>query len=411
MANHGANHRPKVRAERTAWQSSRKGSIVLLNVRFSLYHPSVRRLTIRYSHSLLLARLRSDDSFVAGKKTFSSIVSKVRAKMQDYDQGQGWSWSQNPPPGQTSQAASTSYHPPSAPSQQQVSQQAAYAPPYQSAQPTNPQRQTSQSLPARTSTYPSSPPRSGVLRPAAAEPAQSASPQRPSYYDPNTQGYDLYGDDEDIQLNDRTTPSATVAQSPATPPHADSPHTPPPPSDTNSPPSYTSPVSPPPKSVLSSTTPPVRSLSPAIAGARGTTAGTPGGVDFSTYSRFWPRFPGSYSSYTRPSSSQASLVCCRNGRYPSCGRSPHLPPVPALARVSVRRAWLSRIRRARPTARRTERSPSFSRIRSRTTTGPGRERKDPCVRFLIPSLDVFSSVFAFLVSFHSFSVSMSMTRG
>jgi len=217
----------------------------------------------------------------SGKKTFSSIVSKVRAKMQDFDQGQGWSWSQNPsdhPP----QAASASYHPSNVPGQQQGSEQGAYTQPYRYTQPANPQRQTSQSRPARTSSYPSSPPRSGVLRPAATEPAQSASPQRPSYYDPTTRGYDLYGDDEDIQLNDRTTPSVTVApQNTASPPHADGPATPPPDTSSPSPPSYTSPVSPPPNSVLPSTGPPARSLSPTIAGARATTPGTPGGVDFS----------------------------------------------------------------------------------------------------------------------------------
>ncbi|KAG8214263.1 hypothetical protein J3R82DRAFT_11076 [Butyriboletus roseoflavus] len=215
----------------------------------------------------------------SGKKTFSSIMTKVRAKMQEFEQGQGWSGSQNPPE-QLHQAASSSYYPSYAPGQQQGLGQGAYG------QPANPQRQTSPSQPAWASTYLPSPPRSGVLRPAATEPAQSATLQQSSYYDPNAQGYDLYGDDEEIQIIDRTTPSAAVsntAQSPATPPHTstDSPATPPPSSGTSSPPSYASPVSPPPNMRLPSTSPPAQSLSPTIAGAKGTTPGTPGGVDFS----------------------------------------------------------------------------------------------------------------------------------
>ncbi|KAH0828179.1 hypothetical protein J3R83DRAFT_3881 [Lanmaoa asiatica] len=221
----------------------------------------------------------------SGKKTFSSIVSKVRAKMQEFDQGQGWSGSQNPPPEQLPRPAPASYYPSYAPGQQQGSGQGTYTQPYQfTTQPANQQRQTSQSRPARTSTYQSSPPRSGVLRSAPAEPAQSAVPQQSSYYDPNTQGYDLYGDDEEIQIIDRTTPSATAsitAQSPATPPHTDSPATPPPPSDTSPSPSYASSVSPPSNARLSSASPPARSLTPTISGAKSTTPGTPGGVDFS----------------------------------------------------------------------------------------------------------------------------------
>ncbi|KAF8134240.1 hypothetical protein EV363DRAFT_1429853 [Boletus edulis] len=228
----------------------------------------------------------------SGKKTFSSIVSKVKAKMQEYDQGSGLSWPQNPPPDQSSQTApaSTSYSSYS-PAQQQGSEQGAYAQPYRSAQPANPQRQTSQSQPAHQSTYVSSPPRSEVLRPAAAEPAQSTNSQQPSYYDPNTRGYDLYDDDEEIEINDRRTSAApaavaasasVTAQSPATPPPADNLASPLPLSDTSSPPSYASRMSSPPSNPgLSTTSPPARSLSPTIVGARGTKPGTPGGVDFS----------------------------------------------------------------------------------------------------------------------------------
>ncbi|KAN0091587.1 hypothetical protein V8E55_005153 [Tylopilus felleus] len=245
----------------------------------------------------------------SGKKTFSSIMSKVKAKMQEFDQGQGRSWSQNHPPNQPPQATSASYATSYAQGQPQGFEQGAYAQPYQYAQPANPPSQTShwQSQPVRTSTSMSSPPRSGVLRPAATEPAQSESAQQPSYYDPNTRGYDLYDDDHEIQLNDNTTPStAAVATSvttpsPATPPHVDSVASPPrPPSETSSPPSYTSPVSSPRNPGLSS--PPARSLSPTTAGARGTTPGTPGGVDFSKLGLL-PKRP---ISLVRPESTPAS---------------------------------------------------------------------------------------------------------
>ncbi|KAF8550841.1 hypothetical protein OG21DRAFT_1513513 [Imleria badia] len=243
----------------------------------------------------------------SGKKTFSSIVTKVRAKMQDFDQGQGgWSWSQNPPPNQLPQPAPASYAS-SYVGQQQGSEQGPNAQPYQYAQPANPQRQASQSQPARASSL-SSLPRSVVSRPAAVEPAQSASPQQPSYYDPNTRGYDLYGDDEDIQLHDATTPSAvaTVAsvttQGAATPPQAYSPASPPPPSFTSSPPSYISPASSIPNLGLSSSSPPARSLSPTITGTKGTTSGTPGGVDF-TKLGLLPKRP---ISLVRPQSPPAS---------------------------------------------------------------------------------------------------------
>lgn len=226
---------------------------------------SVRRLAIRSPCPL------SNNSFVAGKKTFSSIMSKVRAKMQDFDQGQGWSGSHNPHPDQAPQASSLG--------QQQNSGQGAYAQPYAA-----PQRQTSQPRPAQTGTSLSSPPRSGILRPAATEPAQ------PSYYDPNTRGYDLYGDEEEIQLTDKTTPAAAAApsvatQHPATSPRTDSPATTPPPSETSSLPSYASPVLSPSNPRLS-ISPPARSLSPTIAGAKAATPGAPGGVDFSTYLAF-----------------------------------------------------------------------------------------------------------------------------
>ena len=208
-------------------------------------------------------------------------MSKVRAKMQEFDQGQGWSGSQNPPPEQLPQSSSASYYPSYAPSQQQGSGQGVYA------QPPNPQRQTSQSQPTWTNTYQLSPPRSGVLRRAATEPTQPATPQQSSYYDPNAQGYDLYGDDEDIQIIDKTTPTlaaaaSSTAQTPVTPPRADSPATPLPSSGMSSPPSFISPASPPPSSRLSSTSPP---------GAKGTASGTPGGVDFSVYTLSFPRFP------------------------------------------------------------------------------------------------------------------------
>ena len=263
--------------------------------------------------------------------------------MQDFDQGQGWSWSQNPPPNQPPQQGSTSYASSYTPGQQQPSAQGAYAQPYQYTQPANPQRQTSQPIPARTSTL-SSPPRSGVSRPAAFEPVQSATPQQPSYYDPNSRGYDLYGDgddeDTDIQLNDATTPSAAVAstttQHAVTPPHVDTLASPPPPSDTSSPPSYKSPTPSLPNLGLSSSSPPARSLSPTIAGARGTMSGTPGGVDFCMYSVV------SFLRYSLITLlvAQPSLVCCQSDRYRSCDRSPRLPPVlvPVQPPASARRA-------------------------------------------------------------------------
>ncbi|KAG6375711.1 hypothetical protein JVT61DRAFT_3286 [Boletus reticuloceps] len=269
-------HKVKVKVEEIPWQSSRKGLTALLNV--------------------------------PGKKTFSSIVSKVKAKMQDYDQGSGWSWPQNPPPNQSPQTAPASSY---SPAQQQGSEQVPYTQPYQFAQPANPQRQTSQSQPARQSTYVSSPPRSGVLRPAAAEPAQSTNSQQPSYYDPNIRGYDLYGDDEEIEINDRRTSTApaavaasasVTAQSPATPPPADNLAAPPPLSDTSSPPSYASRVSSPPSNPwLSSTSPPARSLSPTIVGVRGTKPGTPGGVDFSMYFAFSAPMSPAHRTLTRTS--------------------------------------------------------------------------------------------------------------
>ncbi|KAI9571741.1 hypothetical protein HD554DRAFT_2168996 [Boletus coccyginus] len=193
----------------------------------------------------------------SGRKTFSSIVSKVKAKMQEFDQGQGRSQNQNPLPNQLPQAASGSYYPPNAPSRQQGLGT----------------RRTSQSPPARMGTHPPSPARSGVLRPAATEPAQSVTPQQPWHYDPNARG---------------ATPSAAVASesatthSPATPPpHADSQTTQSPPSDTTSASAYASPVSPAPNSGLRSVTPPARTISPTITGARSTTPGAPGNVDFS----------------------------------------------------------------------------------------------------------------------------------
>ncbi|KAG9309233.1 hypothetical protein JVU11DRAFT_10712 [Chiua virens] len=216
----------------------------------------------------------------SGKKTFSSIVTKVRAKMQEFEQGQGWSGSQNSYPGQGPQGQPSYYTPP----QPQGSGQGAYAQPYQPPQSVNPQRQTSQSRPARTSV---SPPRSGVLNPITIQPVVSESPQRSSYYDPNARGYDLYDEEEDIQIIDRTTPSTTPAVPPAalaaaqrsvTPPQTNSTTTPPPPSSsaTSSPPSYSSPMSPPSHSRPSSISSlPARSLSPT------TKPGAPAGVDFS----------------------------------------------------------------------------------------------------------------------------------
>ena len=274
------------------------GSIASPNVRPSHHPQAVSGLLFGsqgdrlYFSSVSLKHLPYSCSIsVAGKKTFSSIVSKVRAKMQDFEQGQGWSGSQNPPPDQHLQSASY-------PSHTLDAGPSAYSQP--------------QARPARTNTYPtSSPPRSGILRPAVVtDPVQ-----HPSYYDPNARGYDLYGDDDatiaEVSPIATAPPSvlAAAAQQPATvtwaprvqreSPESMSPRVSPSPPLEARVPAVVSPPRSQSISPLASTpianagaSPPARSLSPTtmttgaslVAKGAVPTRGAPSAVDFSAYS-------------------------------------------------------------------------------------------------------------------------------
>ncbi|KIJ07963.1 hypothetical protein PAXINDRAFT_18872 [Paxillus involutus ATCC 200175] len=207
----------------------------------------------------------------SGKKTFTSIVSKVKAKMQEYDQGQGQGRGQGQ--GQPQYQGQGSYNPSYAPGQ------TAYPQPYQGAPAGQVQRQTTQSYPVRTSspswsngqprtnTYAfAPPPRPSAPSAPTPDPPQPESAQR-SYYDPNARGYDLNHSDDDNEDPFVDVPNPAVPPSPSTaiaPPTLPS-YTP---FNANAnTASTTTTTTDPPNQWTSTAPPPARTLSPTTAGS------------------------------------------------------------------------------------------------------------------------------------------------